>query len=109
MELSQRAGTAEDRLRALADEIPDPALRGRAQLDLFRTQLGSKKEAAEDNTAEQTVVRSVAQLAAFQALARHNTRRDADWAKGVAGWEEPRQAFGWLGVALGLQDRGKGE
>jgi hypothetical protein len=109
MDLGQRAGIAEDRLRELASAIADPALRGRAQLIVFRTRLAHSKDAAEEGAAEQAVARSVGQFLAFQALARHNTRRDPDWAKGVGGWEEPRQAFGWLGVVLGLQDRKKGE
>jgi hypothetical protein len=108
MDLGQRAGIAEDRLREMASAIADPALRGRAQLIVFRARLARSKDAAEEGAAEQAVVRSVSQLLAFQALARHNTRRDPDWAKGVGGWEEPRQAFGWLGVVLGLQDRSKG-
>jgi hypothetical protein len=107
--LAQRAGVSEERLRALAEDNPDPALRGRTQLAAFRMQLARSKEAAEDGAAEQAVGPSVAQLLAFQALARHNTRRDADWAKGVASWEEPRRAFGSLGIALGLQDRRLGE
>ncbi len=109
MELGQRAGVAEDRLKTMAGLIPDPALRGRAELGLFRAQLDRGKDAVEEGAAEQVVPNgSVAQLLAFEAVARHNTRRDPDWAKAVAGWEEPRKAFGFLGVALGLQDRGKG-
>jgi hypothetical protein len=109
-ELGRQAGVSEERLRVLADANPDPALRGRAQLAVFRAQLAARrKEAVEDSAAEQTDGRSVARFLALAALARHNTRRDPDWAKGVGGWEEPRRAFGWLGVVLGLQDRSKGE
>jgi hypothetical protein len=108
-DLGQRAGVSEERLRALAEANPDAALRGRGQLAAFRAQLGHTKEVAEDGAAEQAVDRSVAQLLAVEALARHNTRRAADWAKGVASWEGPRRAFGSLGIARGLQDRTKGE
>jgi hypothetical protein len=111
VDLGKRAGLAEDRLRALAEANPDTALRGRGQLVAFQARLAARrKEAVEDSAVEQAVPAGrLAQLQAFAALARHNTRRDPDWSKGVGGWEEPRQAFGWLGVVLGLQDRSKGE
>ncbi len=108
-DLGQRAGLSEERLRALAEANPDAALRGRGQLAAFTMQMTGTKEAVEDGAAEQAVGRSASQLLAVEALARHNTRRDPDWAKGVAAWEQPRRPFGAMGIARGLQDRAKGE
>jgi hypothetical protein len=103
-----RAGLPEETLQALAAASSDPALRGRAQLAVLRAQLAKSPQAAEDAAADKVEAKSVSRLLAAQVLARHNTRRDPDWAKAVPGWDEPRRAFGSLGVVLGLQDRDKG-
>jgi hypothetical protein len=104
-QLAIRAGLPDDRLQALTSIIPNRSLRGRAQLAIFRARLEQTQQPVEDAAADKIEPRSLARVLASQALARHNTRLNADWAKTVQGWEQPQKAFGSLGVALGLQDR----
>lgn len=103
------AGLPEERLRAATAVIADPAVRGRAQLAILRDRLEKAKQGVEDSAADPVEAQSVARLLAAQALARHNTRLGSGWAKTVQSWPQPAQAFGSLGVALGLQDRDKGK
>lgn len=103
--IALRAGLPDDRVQSLADRIANRSLRGRAQLDLFRSRLAQLKQPAEDSAADKIDPRSLARHLAAEDLARHNTRLNAGWAAAVQGWQQPLKAFGSLGVALGLQDR----
>jgi hypothetical protein len=107
--LAAATGLPEERVRAAADVIADPALRGRAQLALFRARLEQAKQGVEESAVEQIDANSLARLLASQALARHNTRLSSGWAKTVQNWPQPAQSFGSLGLALGMQDREKGK
>jgi hypothetical protein len=97
----------EDRVQALADKIGNPAVRGRAQLAIFRAHLAQMKQPAEDSAADKIDENSLARSLAAQALARHNTRLGANYAVVVQNWPQPLKSFGSLGIALGLQDREK--
>jgi hypothetical protein len=104
-ELGQRVSLSEDRRKALADAIPDKALRARAQLALFQGRLAANKQPAEDAVLDPVEGPSGGRLLADLALARHNTRVDPAWANGTDAMEEPRRALASVGAALGLQDR----
>jgi hypothetical protein len=102
-----RTGLADDRLKALADKLPDAASRGRVQLELLKAQLAREKPIVLENAADAVEPHSVAGLLAQTAVARANVRANPDWAKGVTEFPEPQRAFASVGVALGLQDRRK--
>jgi hypothetical protein len=108
VQVAVEAGLNDDRVQALAQAIikPNLALRGRAQLARLQARLASNPGDATEADAEAVEQDSVAGLLAWMAVARHNTRRDGDWA-GPAD-TGPRHAFVLAGAALGLQDRDKG-
>ncbi len=108
-QLGIRAGVSDERLQTFTALIADRAVRGRAQLAIFRARLDQAQQRIEDGAVDKIESKSVARLQASQALARHNTRLETGWAKTVQGWQQPTQAFGSLGVALGLLDRDKGK
>jgi hypothetical protein len=108
-QLAIRAGLPDERLQAFTAVIADRAVRGRAQLAIFLARLDQAKQIVEDSAADKVEPRSLSRLRASQALARHNTQLERGWAKAVQGWQQPMQAFGSLGIALGLQDRDKGK
>ncbi|HTU17010.1 MAG TPA: hypothetical protein VMG10_03020 [Gemmataceae bacterium] len=97
----------QDRVQALADNIGNSAVRGRAQLAIFRARLAQQKQPAEDSAADKIEANSLARSLAAQALARHNTRLGVNYAGVVQAWPQPIKSFGALGIALGLQDRDK--
>jgi hypothetical protein len=105
--LALRTNLPEDRVQALADKIGNPALRGRAQLAVFRARLDQAKQAVDDSTADKIDGKTLARSLAAQALARHNTRWNPNYAGVVQSWQQPLKSFGELGVALGMQDREK--
>lgn len=105
--LALRSSLPEDRVQALADKIGNPALRGRAQLVIFRARLDQSKQTVEDSAADKIDAKTLARSLAALALARHNTRFDSNYAGVVQTWQQPLKSFGSLGVALGMQDREK--
>jgi hypothetical protein len=98
-----RAGLAEDRLRAVADAVPDPGLRAWCELELVRGQLKGAKQTLDVAVLDKIDKDSLAYRVGCAELAQHNARRDSGWAKKVDGWEEDLRAYGWVGVARGLQ------
>ncbi|MHB1424254.1 MAG: zinc ribbon domain-containing protein [Gemmataceae bacterium] len=106
-ELSLRAGLPEERVQTLADKIGNAALRGRAQLAVFRARLDKSNQAVEDSAADKIDAKSLARSLAAQALARHNARLNGNYAAVVLSWPQPLNSFGALGVVQGLQDREK--
>jgi hypothetical protein len=106
-ELALRAGMAEESVQALADKIGNSALRGRAQLAVFRARLDKSNQAVEDSAADKIEAKSLARSLAAQALARHNARWSGNYAAVVRSWPQPLMSFGALGVVQGLQDRAK--
>jgi hypothetical protein len=105
--LALRTSFPQERVQAMADKIGNPALRGRAQLAVFRALLDQSKEPVEDSVADKTDVKTLSRLMAALALARHNTCLNPNYAGVVQTWQQPLKSFGSLGVALGLQDREK--
>jgi hypothetical protein len=90
--------------------IPDAALRGRVQLQELRDRLAGTAESAETGWAEAVDAHGVARGLALEAITRHNAPRlgGRPLLKQVAGWEvEKLRPFGYIGIALGLQDGDK--
>jgi hypothetical protein len=94
-----------ERVQTVADKIGSSALRGRAQLAVFRARLAPSKQAVEESAADKIDANSLARALAAQELARHNTHWGANYGSVVQSWPQPRKAFGSLGIVLGLQDR----
>jgi hypothetical protein len=97
-----------DGSKAAARVIPDPVLRGRAQLELLRFRLAAK-ETVDDSYLQMVDKDTPAAGLAAEAFARQKARQGAgtDLLKTVDGWEPERsRPLGFIGVALGLQDRG---
>jgi len=105
VDLGILAGLAEDKLQRLADGIGNAAIRGQAQLNVFRLRLAHAREALKEGDANQVDQATVSHMLARLYLSEHNTRQDGSWVKVVQAWPQPVKAFGLLGVALGLQAR----
>ncbi len=105
VQMALQAGLPEERVQGLANQIGNTALRGRAQLAVFRTQLEKANQLVEDAAADKIDGRTLARGLAAQALARHNVGINGGYARVVQSWQQPLRSFGALGVALGLQDR----
>ena len=105
-QLGMRAGL-EGQVQEIIPLIQDPSLRGRAQLEVFRNRLASTHGQADDAALELVDKTAPDYGLAHQILARHNTRLGGpDYAKVIDGWEpELVRPLGYVGVALGLQDR----
>jgi hypothetical protein len=93
----------DDKAKKLAAAIPDPALKGRAQLEILRARLGRSTSKVEDTAADG--VEKPALGPAKEILARHNARYGGMSVRAVDSWPEDLKPFGWIGVALGIQDK----
>jgi hypothetical protein len=98
-----KAGVGDDRLQAAASAIAERAVRGRAQLAVLKSRLKGTPGTAEEKAIHSVDPKSVAHLVGRAELARHNVRADGGYTKEVQKWDEPARAFGWAGIALGLQ------
>jgi hypothetical protein len=100
------AAGLQNKVKSLAQAIPDVSLRGRAELEVLNHQLAASKEPAEETAVQGFDKNSPAHGLAMLALARHNAHfSGSDYARTVDAWEpEGLRPFGYLGVALGLQD-----
>jgi hypothetical protein len=107
IELASRSSLPPERVQALADQIGNTALRGRAQLAVLRARLNKADQLVEDTAADKIDAQCLARSLAAQALARHNARVSGSYTGVVQAWPQPFRSFGALGVALGLQDRQK--
>lgn len=99
--------TPEELAKRLADAIPDPALHARARLAVLRARLQRSNAPAPDDWANDVDTQTTVYPLAREALARHNTRWTGASAalKAVEGWTpETLRPFGYIGVALGIQD-----
>jgi hypothetical protein len=96
-------GSHDDKAKKLAEAIPDASLKGRAQLEILRARLGRSTSKVEDTAADS--VEKPALGPAKEILARHNTRYGGMSVKLVDVWPEDLKPFGWIGVALGIQDK----
>ncbi|HLJ97636.1 MAG TPA: hypothetical protein VKU02_31030 [Gemmataceae bacterium] len=97
----------EDRVQALARLAPDVAVRGRMQLEVLRGRLNASKGPAEESWVQMVDANAPAHLNALEMLARQDARHGAatSMQKRMDGWDEKLRPFGYLGLALGLQDR----
>ncbi len=91
-------------LREVAQRIKTDPLRGWAELQLFRAQLAQEKGKASDTLADSVAGGYLSHRLARMELARHNMRQDSSTADAVEQWDASLRPFGYLGVALGLQD-----
>jgi hypothetical protein len=96
-------GGHDDKAKKLAEAIPDASLKGRAQLEILRARLERTTSKVEDTAADG--VEKPALGPAKEILARHNTRYGGMSLKAVDSWPEDLKPFGWVGVALGIQDK----
>src|SRR5262249_12263722 len=97
----------EDRARQLADALPDQSLRGRVYLEILRAQLGAKKGQGEPAWDKSAPENTVAQAIAVFLVARHKAQYGSSSATlSEVDTLEPEKLrpFGYLGVALGMQD-----
>jgi hypothetical protein len=100
-EAGARAGVDEGRLKAVADAIAEPELKGRAQLALLTAKMS--REPLNDEALGGVEAKGLAPLLARAALARANCKRDAGWGGQMDKWDAKAKAFGSIGAALGLQ------
>ncbi|HEY7330213.1 MAG TPA: hypothetical protein VH592_21425 [Gemmataceae bacterium] len=107
VQLALQTRLPEERVWAMAGQIGNTALRGRAQLAIFRSQLDKANQVVEDSAADKIDAKSLSRSLAAQALARHNVRMNAGYLGVVQNWQQPLRSFGALGVALGIQDQQK--
>jgi hypothetical protein len=96
-------GGHDDKAKKLAEAIPDASLKGRAQLEILRARVGRSTSKVEETAAD--AVEKPALGPAKEILARHNTRYGGMSLKAVDSWSEDLKPFGWIGVALGIQDK----
>ncbi|MBI1913908.1 MAG: hypothetical protein HYS12_04115 [Planctomycetes bacterium] len=104
-----RAGVEENRLLALAGKIgvKDPLkdrLKGWAQLPVVRARLERESGKAEESLADQVAKGTLANRLMRVELARHNARKDSGTDKAIEEWDESLRPFGYIGLALGLQE-----
>jgi hypothetical protein len=99
--LGAGAGLPEDLLGKVADAIQDPALRGRARLELLRARLAQSKGTVGTDAADGVDPQTTAGALARAELARHNARYDAAYFRTAESWPEPMGAFGTLGALRG--------
>jgi hypothetical protein len=89
----------------------DLALRGRAQLEQYRRQIKNTEDAAEDSWSKAVPdTNLLAHALALQVLARHRAKQGAgsELLTTIANLEpENVRPLGYIGVALGVQDRTK--
>jgi hypothetical protein len=107
--LGVQAGLGE-RVETVARLIADPALRGRAQLEILRGRLAGLQGQADDSLAQVVGKDALAYGLAVEAIARHGARfvSDKQVQKMVDSWEpETARPFGYIGMALGMQDVGR--
>jgi hypothetical protein len=101
--LGIRAKLPEDLLRKVSDTIEDPAVRGRAKLELFRAKLGQLREVVATDPTDALGLHTPAGGLARADLARHNVKFDSRYLRTTESWPEPLNAFGTLGALQGAQ------
>src|SRR5439155_359459 len=83
----------EARVQGVVATIPDRAVRGQAQLVLFRARLAASKQVVEESAVGKVDPETLSHQLAREELARHNIPFDSGWAKVIRGWPEPQRAF----------------
>jgi hypothetical protein len=103
-----QAGVAKDILQKLTSAAtnPDAGLRGRAKLEMLRSQLRASKDKVDEALAEEINDSALAHGLALEAIARHNVQHGGGSVKAVDAWEpESTRPYGYNGLALGVQDK----
>jgi tetratricopeptide (TPR) repeat protein len=98
-----------EKVQAVADAIPEPSLRADAQREALRGRLAGKNQADMERM-ETEVSKEKPNPLVLELLARHNVRfgSGSSVVKAIDAWErESLRPFGYIGVALGLQDSGQ--
>jgi hypothetical protein len=99
-----------DQAEEIGRIIPDPGLRGQAQLELLRARLAGTKDKVDEALAQNVDRNCPAHALAREEVAQHNTRAGGatEMQKAVEAWEpEWLRPFGYMGIALGVQGSGK--
>jgi hypothetical protein len=106
--LGAKAGM-EDKALALAKQIPDGDLRGRAQLAILRERLEKSNQVVDEGPLQIVDKDTPAHGLALEAWARHNAGLAGTAVqKSVDAWPaETDRRFGYLGILLGLRDADK--
>jgi hypothetical protein len=100
---------AGDKVQPLLDALSDLPLRGRGQLALLRARLENTRDQADADWANSVDANAPVRGLAIEAIARHNGRLGgaaADSAQASVDGQasEALRPFGYIGLALGLQD-----
>jgi tetratricopeptide (TPR) repeat protein/DNA-directed RNA polymerase subunit RPC12/RpoP len=101
--LGARAGVADAQLETAVAAITDPAIRGRAKLELLRAKLEKSQAVAGTDLAEAVDPQTPAGALAYADLARHNGRFDGGYLRTAESWPAPLWAFGTLGALQSAQ------
>ena len=104
IQLGLRAKQTE-RMEGLVRTLQAPDVRAWAQLVVLRAKLAGMEERADDALANAIDKNRLAHALALEAIARHNARHDGKPPTVIAAWDEKLQPFGYIGAALGIQDR----
>lgn len=100
-------GGHEEQAQALAKEIPDLAVKGRAQLEILRARMERGNAVIDEAALHEVEPKSPAHRAARQEFARYKARNEGWTAKNIDQWEADWRPFGYAGVALGIQDKSR--
>lgn len=98
-----------DQVQPVADAIPEPTLRAAAHRDVLRGRLAGKDQVQMESM-DAEAAKGAPNPFVLEFLARHNARYGSGAAvlKAVDAWErEQLRPYGYIGVALGLQDSGQ--
>lgn len=101
-----RAGQG-DQVRKAAGLLVDAGTRGLVQLEALWARLQETKGKADDGWAEDVDKQTVAHALAREYLARHDANHGGLSSKTVDAWDEAVKPLGYIGLALGLQDKEK--
>ncbi len=92
-------------LKAVAQFIhKDEPLRGWVELQLFRAHLARESGKVDESLADSVGSDYLSHGLARIELVRHNMLKDNSSADAVEQWKDPLKPFGYLGIALGLQN-----
>jgi len=100
-------GGHEEQAKQLALAIPDPAVKGRAQLEILRARMERGNTTIDEAVLNEVEPKSPAHRAARQEFARYKAKHDGWTAKNIDQWEADWRPFGYAGVALGIQDKSR--
>ena len=73
----------------------------------MRGRLKETKGKADDSWADEVDKQTLAHALALEYVARHNANHGGLSTKTIDGWDEQAKPLGYIGLALGLQDKEK--